>query len=53
MASPATRGQQTPGMQGILVPMRELEDKGPTDRPLGECTALSFPGAHFNFNFRL
>jgi len=31
MASQATRGQQTPGTRGILVPVRESEDKGPTD----------------------
>lgn len=31
MASLTTRGQQTPGLCGVIVPLRESEDKGPAD----------------------
>lgn len=43
MASRATRGQQTPGMCGIIVTVRESEDKGPTDFSVGvqPCPSLA------------
>lgn len=40
MASQATRGQQTPRMFVIIVTVRESEDKGPTDIPVGAIHTL-------------
>lgn len=50
MESQATRGQQIPGMCGIIVLVRDSEDQGHACRSLGRCTAMLLPGTYLDLH---